>query len=219
MGWGVESVFRVASLSVFLMFWVTLFFYREPRRSGDQQVASVFSAIKNMFVVLRNLRFVVFLIIFSGFFVIFWQQYISMPLFIRKYVNPNADVDLLLSVDAIIVICFQIAVTYVTPQITCVHRDDARFSHHQPRMDNSRAPSHGADVRRRTRTRGTRRNHSGFPLLRIHLAACSRRTTGTLYGLCISADRNRVSNRVDGSVDIWSITTAKSSIVLNKCGG
>ena len=117
MGWGVESVFRVAALSVFLMFWVTLFFYREPTRSGDQQVASVFSAIKNMFVVLRNLRFVTFLIIFSGFFVIFWQQYISMPLFIRKYVNPNADVDLLLSVDAIIVICFQIAVTYVSRKL------------------------------------------------------------------------------------------------------
>ena len=99
------------------MFWVTLFFYREPTRSGDQQVASVFSAIKNMFVVLRNLRFVTFLIIFSGFFVIFWQQYISMPLFIRKYVNPNADVDLLLSVDAIIVICFQIAVTYVSRKL------------------------------------------------------------------------------------------------------
>ena len=48
---------------------------------------------------------------------IFWQQYISMPLFIRKYVNPNADVDLLLSVDAIIVICFQIAVTYVSRKL------------------------------------------------------------------------------------------------------
>ena len=41
------------------------------------------TAIKNMFVVLGNLRFMIFLVIFSGFFVIFWQQYISMPLFIR----------------------------------------------------------------------------------------------------------------------------------------
>ena len=88
MGWGVENVFRVGSLSVFLMFWVTLFFYREPRRSGEEKVSSILTAIKNMFVVLGNLRFVIFLIIFSGFFVIFWQQYISMPLFIRKFVNP-----------------------------------------------------------------------------------------------------------------------------------
>jgi len=117
MGWGMESVFRVASLSVFLMFWITLFFYREPGRPGDQRVETVATAIKNMFVVLANLRFVLFLVIFSGFFVIFWQQYISMPLFIRKFINPNADVDLLLSVDATVVICFQIAVTFITRKL------------------------------------------------------------------------------------------------------
>jgi MFS family permease len=67
-----------------------------------------------MFVVLGNLRFVLFLLIFSGFFVIFWQQYISVPLFIRRYVNPDANFDLLLSIDPIVVICCQILVTYLT---------------------------------------------------------------------------------------------------------
>ncbi len=117
LGWGVQNVFRVAALSVFLMFWVTLLFYQEPARSGAHDVASVFSAIKNMFVVLSNLRFVAFLVIFSGFFVMFWQQYISVPLFIRKFVDPNANTDLLLSVDAIVVICFQIAVTLLTRKL------------------------------------------------------------------------------------------------------
>jgi len=114
MGWGMENVFRVGALSVFLMFWVTLFFYREPRKPGDVQVPSVLAAITNMFVVLANLRFMIFLVIFSGFFVIFWQQYMSMPLFIRQFVNRNADVDLLLTVDPAIVICFQVAVSLVT---------------------------------------------------------------------------------------------------------
>jgi POT family proton-dependent oligopeptide transporter len=117
LGWGVQNVFRAASLSVFLMFWVTLLFYREPARSGEQKVASVLTAIQNMFVVLGNLRFVTFLIIFSGFFVMFWQQYISVPLFIRKFVDPNANTDLLLSVDAVVVICFQIAVTLLTRKL------------------------------------------------------------------------------------------------------
>ena len=114
LGLGIASVFRFAALSVFLMFWVTLFFYREPARSGEQAVSSVGAAIKNMFVVLGNLRFVLFLLIFSGFFVIFWQQYISVPLFIRRYVNPDANFDLLLSIDPIVVICCQILVTYLT---------------------------------------------------------------------------------------------------------
>jgi dipeptide/tripeptide permease len=118
LGWGIENVFRVASLSVFLMFWVTVFFYREPSRSGEQSVASVWTAIKNMFVVLGNLRFVLFLLIFSGFFVMFWQQYISVPLFIRGYIDPSANVDLLLSVDAIVVICFQILMAYLTRKMS-----------------------------------------------------------------------------------------------------
>jgi MFS family permease len=116
-GWGIENVFRVAAFSVFLMFWVILLFYREPTRSEENKVTSVLSAIKNMFVVLGNLRFVTFLIIFSGFFVMFWQQYISVPLFIRKFIDPNASTDLLLSVDAIVVICLQIAVTLLTRKL------------------------------------------------------------------------------------------------------
>ncbi len=117
LGWGIENVFRVASLSVFLMFWATFFFYREPTRPGEQKVESILMAIKNMFVVLRNFRFVAFLIIFSGFFVVFWQQYISVPLFIRKHIDPNASTDLLLSVDATVVICFQIAVSFLTRKL------------------------------------------------------------------------------------------------------
>jgi proton-dependent oligopeptide transporter, POT family len=117
LGWGIENVFRVAACSVFLMFWVTLFFFKEPSRSADGKVGTVWMAIRNMFVVLGNLRFVLFLIIFSGFFVIFWQEFISVPLFIRHYVDPTADVDLVLSTDAIVVICFQILVTYLTRKL------------------------------------------------------------------------------------------------------
>jgi proton-dependent oligopeptide transporter, POT family len=120
LGWGITSVFRVAALSVFLMFWATLFFYHEPGRSGEQKVASVYTALSNMFVVLGNLRFVLFLVISSGFYIVFWQQYISVPLFIRGYVDPKANVDLILSVDPIIVICFQILVSYLTRRMPAV---------------------------------------------------------------------------------------------------
>ena len=102
------------------MFWTTLFFYREPGRSGEVKVASVWTALSNMIVVLANLRFVLFLAISSGFYIVFWQQYISVPLFIRGYVNPKADVDLMLSVDPIVVICFQILAAYLTRKMPAV---------------------------------------------------------------------------------------------------
>jgi len=117
LGWGIENVFRVSALSVFLMFLVTLLFFREPVRSGEQRVASVAHALKNMLVVLANFRFVLFLLIFSSFYIVFWQEFIAAPLFLRGYVNPNANVDLILSVDALAVICFQILVSYLTRRI------------------------------------------------------------------------------------------------------
>ena len=38
--------------------------------------------------------------IFSGFWVVFWQQYISLPIYVRTYVDPNANIDRLLAVEA-----------------------------------------------------------------------------------------------------------------------
>jgi POT family proton-dependent oligopeptide transporter len=120
LGLGIENVFRVAAASVFLMFWTTLFFYREPSRSAEEKVASVSGAMKNMFAILGNRRFVTFLLISSGFYIVFWQEFISAPLFIRKYINPRADVDLLLSVDPIVVICLQILVAYMTRKMPAI---------------------------------------------------------------------------------------------------
>jgi len=115
--WGMENVFRVSALSVFLMFLVTLLFFREPKQAGEPRVATVASALKNMFVVLSNYRFVLFLVVISTFYVVFWQEFVSAPLFLRGYVDPNADADLLLSVDALTVICFQIPISFLTRRI------------------------------------------------------------------------------------------------------
>jgi POT family proton-dependent oligopeptide transporter len=114
---GIENVFRVSALFVFLMFFATLAFYKEPSRSGEQSVPTMMAALRNMLVVLSNLPFVLFLLIFSGFWIVFWQEFIALPLFIRGYVNPNAKIDLLLSVDPATVILFQIVVSYLTRRI------------------------------------------------------------------------------------------------------
>ena len=114
---GIENVFRVSAFFVFLMFFATLTFYKEPRRSGEQSVPTIAAALRNMLVVLSNLPFVVFLLIFSGFWIVFWQEFIALPLFLRGYVNPNANVDLLLTVDPFTVILFQIVVSYLTRRI------------------------------------------------------------------------------------------------------
>jgi proton-dependent oligopeptide transporter, POT family len=58
-------------------------------------------------------RFMWFLVLFTGYWVVFWQQYISLPGYIHKYINPNADVEIILITDGLTVICLTLAVNYL----------------------------------------------------------------------------------------------------------
>jgi proton-dependent oligopeptide transporter, POT family len=114
---GVENVFRVSALSVLLMFFAVLLFFKEPRRSGEIQTASLAETANNLFTVMTNFRFMAFLLIFSGYWIVFWQQYIILPIYIHGYIDARADVELILITDAATVICFQFLMTYVTQKI------------------------------------------------------------------------------------------------------
>src|SRR5277367_6321254 len=113
----VENVFRLAALSVFLMFIVVLIFFREPTRSGDQPTASIGQVARNLLTVLGNGRFVLFLVIFSGYWIVFWQQYLILPIYIHDYVDPNANTELILIADPLIVITLTVAVNALTRRI------------------------------------------------------------------------------------------------------
>jgi dipeptide/tripeptide permease len=114
---GVENVFRVSALSVLLMFFAVLLFFKEPRRSGEIQAASLAETARNLITVVTNPRFMLFLLIFSGYWIVFWQQYIVLPIYIHGYVDPHADVELILITDAATVICLQFLATYLTQKI------------------------------------------------------------------------------------------------------
>jgi POT family proton-dependent oligopeptide transporter len=62
-------------------------------------------------------RFMWFLVIFSGYWIVFWQQYISLPGFIHGYINSGADVEKLLVVDGLTVICLTLVMNLFTRKI------------------------------------------------------------------------------------------------------
>jgi len=62
-------------------------------------------------------RFMWFLVIFTGYWIVFWQQYISLPGYIHGYINPHADVEIILVTDGLSVICLTLAVNYLTRKI------------------------------------------------------------------------------------------------------
>jgi proton-dependent oligopeptide transporter, POT family len=62
-------------------------------------------------------RFMWFLVIFTGYWVVFWQQYITVPGYLHNYVNPNADVEKILVTDGVTVICLTVLVNYLIRKI------------------------------------------------------------------------------------------------------
>lgn len=114
---GVENVFRVAALSVFLMFFAVLFFFREPKQAPGAPRPSISTTLKNFLTVIGNPKFMLFLLIFTGYWIVFWQQYISLPGYLHGYVNANADVELVLVTDGLCVIAFTVLLNYLTRKI------------------------------------------------------------------------------------------------------
>jgi POT family proton-dependent oligopeptide transporter len=62
-------------------------------------------------------RFMWFLVIFTGYWIVFWQQYISLPGFIHGFINPHADVEIILVVDGLTVICLTLVVNFLTRKV------------------------------------------------------------------------------------------------------
>jgi dipeptide/tripeptide permease len=156
---GVQNVYRVAALSVFAMFFVVLFFFREPRKVSDAPPPSIAQVARNFCVVLGKAwlvlpvvtialalaiatavrpgfsvpwwlwlgmlllvlagisRFMWFLVLFTGYWVVFWQQYISLPGYITTYIDAKAPVELILITDGLAVICLTLLVNYLTRKI------------------------------------------------------------------------------------------------------
>jgi predicted MFS family arabinose efflux permease len=140
------------------MFFVVLFFFREPRQASDAPPPSIATVARNFCVVVGNYRLVLpvlgialllrvvtfwhpftvpwwiwsgllllvlagisrfmwFLVLFTGYWVVFWQQYISLPGYIHRYINANADVEIILVTDGLTVITLTLLVNYLTRKI------------------------------------------------------------------------------------------------------
>lgn len=113
----VENVFRVAALSVFLMFFAVLVLFKEPQRDVAAQATSLGQAARNFLTVLSNPRFMLFLLIFSGYWIVFWQEFITLPLYVTRFIDPTADTELLLVTGPLVVIAFTVAINFATRKI------------------------------------------------------------------------------------------------------
>lgn len=113
----VENVFRVAALSVFIMFVGVLVFFREPRKSDELQTTTLAQAGRNFLTVLTNPRFMLFLLIFTGYWIVYWQEFITLPLYVHNYIDPAIDTERLLATGPIVVILLTVVINVLTQKI------------------------------------------------------------------------------------------------------
>lgn len=112
---GIEWVFQVGAATCLAMAVVTLLVFKEPEAQEGEEAGTkpLSEALLDLVRVLRNWRFVFFLVVFSVFWMMFFQFFIAMPLYIRSYVDPNADVDQVLFVGPLCIVLFQVAINQV----------------------------------------------------------------------------------------------------------
>ena len=84
-------VFYVSAGMIALNF-ILLLFYKEPHRGKVEQtsLAKTFGDIfRNMFSIVRDVKFLVFLLIVAGFWTMYYQLFFTLPVFISQWVDTS----------------------------------------------------------------------------------------------------------------------------------
>ncbi len=116
--YGIPAIFTyVATVFALIGLVVVLFIYKEPQfvsdGKKDGQVVkhrSLGEALLGIIIVLRNIRFVFFLIVLSLFWFLYAQLYNLMPLFMR-FIDPKAPMELYTMANPLMIVCFQLLIT------------------------------------------------------------------------------------------------------------
>ena len=80
---GIAQVLLGASLTSLVLFAGTLLFFREPDGVPEAERRTLGKVLRDAALVFGNGRFIGFLVIFTGFWVMFWQVYDLFPFYLR----------------------------------------------------------------------------------------------------------------------------------------
>ena len=108
---GIEYVLVMSSVTSLLLFLGTLFFFKEPEKASSARSGRTLGQVfREMLLVFRNGRFIAFLVIFSGFWIMFWQIFYSFPFYVIEVLKYE-KFELLETVDAWTIILLSVPIT------------------------------------------------------------------------------------------------------------
>jgi MFS family permease len=114
---GISYVLVVSSLTSLVLFTATTLFYKEPPRPADAPPArSMAKVLADMVLVFGNFRFMLFLVIFSGFWAMFWHVFYALPFYVKDYLK-FARFEVIETVDAMTIIVVTIPATAIAKRL------------------------------------------------------------------------------------------------------
>lgn len=110
-GFGMQAIciFSATMALVALLLVATL--YREPDRSGEP-ARSAGAVFVDMVKVLGDARFIFFILIFAGFDLMFWQLYLSVPLYIKRAISETAPMPWIVAINPGMIMLFQLPIAW-----------------------------------------------------------------------------------------------------------
>jgi POT family proton-dependent oligopeptide transporter len=114
---GIAWVLVMSSAVSILLVVTTLLFFKEPprpRAAGEQR--SMGQVLRDAALVFKNVRFMTFLLIFSGFWAMFWQVFYSLPFYIKDVLH-FSRFEILETVDAWTIILITVAATALAKRL------------------------------------------------------------------------------------------------------
>lgn len=107
---GIEFVLMMSSITSLLLFFGTWIFFKEPPDTAPIEKKTFGKVFSDMLLVFANLKFMSFLLIFSGFWMMFWQIFYSFPFYVTEVLHFE-KFELLETVDAWCIIILTIPIT------------------------------------------------------------------------------------------------------------
>jgi len=109
-------IFAVAMVAAVVAFFTVLLFYRDVETAGaaaapPKPKKSVAEILLGMVTVLKNGRFVLFLLVVSGFFFLYFQVYNVLPLYAKRVLETSPAMDIYTMANPLTIVCFQLLVT------------------------------------------------------------------------------------------------------------
>lgn len=109
-------IFAVSMACSVVAFIVVLLLYRDPDASSAAGTPakprrSIGRILLDMVLVMKNIRFAMFLLVSSGFFFIYSQVYNVLPLYLKKVVETDPAVDIYTMANPFVIVFFQLLVT------------------------------------------------------------------------------------------------------------